>query len=181
MPFVIPFVNPPKEIYIKKYTKERLISKDIKEQIKKCSSLNKYEKDVYEFWLLLSGKPFSKDDIPKVKKILALAPPTAAKNIITSYFPKIPKGKVDLDYFIPLFEKLKLRKTTPRKKKISFKEFIELNPQLDYTRFEQGSREREVALWRALKQAYRSGNVEFTDQMMRVYTKFLDKFENKRR
>lgn len=66
------------------------------------------------------------------------------------------------------------------KKIISFKKFLEQNPHLDYRQLEKGSKEREIALWRALREAYKSGYVEFTPKMLEVYKSFIEDFERRK-
>lgn len=66
------------------------------------------------------------------------------------------------------------------KKIISFKDFIQQNPHLDYRQLPKGSRERELALFRALREAYKSGYVEFTPKMWEVYNSFLEEIERRK-
>ena len=66
------------------------------------------------------------------------------------------------------------------KKIISFKKFLEQNPHLDYRQLEKGTKEREIALWRALREAYKSGYVEFTPKMLEVYKSFIEDFERRK-
>ena len=104
----------------KEERKEKEINKEKekKEEVKipESFNLNRYEKDFYEYFLILTGFSPKKEDIKFVKQIIALTPPSAAKKLVTDYLPKLPDEKKNLEWFIPLFQRLNIRGNMRKKK-----------------------------------------------------------------